>query len=839
MHLLSPLGRFLVVLILASTVFSTSSEAAPIPDAASTDSTVVAGKTGSVQGIDSDTHLVLMMLPFVQQYLFNQTFRIIAHATNIRTTSGGPYTVGDVIVRVFASYHLLFLRCISENFVCETEPDPETGGTIITGTLGTLEAGDTKTLEIEVQAVEAGSGSITGVMEQEDFDPDPTNNTVNLTFNVSEPQNGAVFGYKFEDMNGNGQWESEEPGLNDWTIRLLQENTERTTQTNDMPEYGDGVTTPLETGWYEFADVAPGEYQVHEVVPDGWVQSAPEEVYYDIQVNPDEMVGPLDFGNYRPGSIMGTVYGDHDANGTFSVDDEGLEGLTVSLNGTDGRGQPVSRTTTTFLTGIYIFSNLSPGTYTVTATAPAALPTPTETPAQIALSSGMAVEAANIGFAAAPAPRLEVTIEPDNVSTLVGALIPFTVTATNTGNATATDVEIGINWPLFGLYARDFTELPPNCEENALIVSSTIMCRVGDLAPSASENLTFSLRVLSESKLDSTTVNRPIAGRTRASNHPLESDYASVLAGKLDIDLGAFKVKSGGGRKTAQGEVDVYLDSLLVISSIGEGTATAFADVSLTHTKPMLHLLPTGVTDLNQAILAKEMTFGEGKGDSYSLPTSYFLVLSDNDATLVRDALQTTANSQKVSFALVHAAPTIGDVDLTNAELGTAPVAVGSATGYGEVAAAEQVLNVVTPGTQDVLASFRFDWSDDGGKAFVLVLMDGPVLEAVGADGAVVSSVNATAAEAEELPERLELYANYPNPFNPVTTLSYALPVSGEVRLEVYDALGRKVAVLAEGIQEAGRHEVSFSADGLPSGLYVYRLSAGERVQARTMVVLK
>ncbi len=253
----------------------------------------------------------------------------------------------------------------------------------------------------------------------------------------------------------------------------------------------------------------------------------------------------------------------------------------------------------------------------------------------------------------------------------------------------------------------------------------------------------------------------------------------------------------------------------------------------------MLHVLPTGETDLSQALFEKELAFGEGKGDAYTLPTSYFLVINGNDAIVVRDAQVSSPGAETVSFSVVHAAPGLGTVDLSNAELGTAPIQPGKVTGYGEVSASMQQLNVLAPGTQDVLGSFRLDWTNEGGKAFVLVLGDGPVLESISADGAVTSPVDATGTEAEEIPDRITLYANYPNPFNPVTTLSYAMPTSGEVLLEVFDALGRRVAILAEGVQSAGRHEVTFNAEGLPSGLYVYRLTAGETVETRTMVALK
>ena len=94
--------------------------------------------------------------------------------------------------------------------------------------------------------------------------------------------------------------------------------------------------------------------------------------------------------------------------------------------------------------------------------------------------------------------------------------------------------------------------------------------------------------------------------------------------------------------------------------------------------------------------------------------------------------------------------------------------------------------------------------------------------------------------EGEELPERLELASNYPNPFNPATTLAYRLPRTSAVRLEVHDVLGRRVATLLDGVtQEAGSHTFTLDASGWASGLYFYTLEAADQRLTRTMMLVK
>lgn len=79
----------------------------------------------------------------------------------------------------------------------------------------------------------------------------------------------------------------------------------------------------------------------------------------------------------------------------------------------------------------------------------------------------------------------------------------------------------------------------------------------------------------------------------------------------------------------------------------------------------------------------------------------------------------------------------------------------------------------------------------------------------------------------------------YPNPFNPSTVISYQLPVSSNVTLTIYDLLGREVTTLVDEYRPAGSYEVEFSAKGLSSGVYLYKLTAGEFSQIRKMLLLK
>jgi hypothetical protein len=92
---------------------------------------------------------------------------------------------------------------------------------------------------------------------------------------------------------------------------------------------------------------------------------------------------------------------------------------------------------------------------------------------------------------------------------------------------------------------------------------------------------------------------------------------------------------------------------------------------------------------------------------------------------------------------------------------------------------------------------------------------------------------------ATGLPTEFELSQNYPNPFNPTTDIQFALPHDADVSLTVINLLGQEVATVASGFQSAGFHTVSFNAVNLPSGLYFYKLDAGDFTAIRKMMLLK
>jgi len=135
----------------------------------------------------------------------------------------------------------------------------------------------------------------------------------------------------------------------------------------------------------------------------------------------------------------------------------------------------------------------------------------------------------------------------------------------------------------------------------------------------------------------------------------------------------------------------------------------------------------------------------------------------------------------------------------------------------------------------------------DANGIFVFDITD-PLVEAV----SVTASTSATGTSSfayfqtvtdveneEIIPTEFSLHQNYPNPFNPSTTINFSIPSSEFVTIKVYDLLGNEVATLIDEYRPAGSYEVDFNAADLPSGVYLYRIQAGDFTEAKKMILLK
>jgi hypothetical protein len=100
-------------------------------------------------------------------------------------------------------------------------------------------------------------------------------------------------------------------------------------------------------------------------------------------------------------------------------------------------------------------------------------------------------------------------------------------------------------------------------------------------------------------------------------------------------------------------------------------------------------------------------------------------------------------------------------------------------------------------------------------------------------------AVDIVLTTADQLPRRFELFQNYPNPFNPTTKIKFALSEATVAKLEVYNIMGQKISTLCNKRLEAGYHSATWNAESRASGVYFFRLKAGDFEQTRKMILMK
>jgi hypothetical protein len=133
-------------------------------------------------------------------------------------------------------------------------------------------------------------------------------------------------------------------------------------------------------------------------------------------------------------------------------------------------------------------------------------------------------------------------------------------------------------------------------------------------------------------------------------------------------------------------------------------------------------------------------------------------------------------------------------------------------------------------------------WTDEFGLLWGQETEGGEVffrLKACVINGVVYGDTTTAINDIISSASNFNLYQNYPNPFNPNTIISYSLPSASKIKLIVYNALGQTVKLLENSYKQPGNYSVSFNASALPSGIYFYKLEAGQFTQVKKMILIK
>ena len=301
-------------------------------------------------------------------------------------------------------------------------------------------------------------------------------------------------------------------------------------------------------------------------------------------------------------------------------------------------------------------------------------------------------------------------------------------------------------------------------------------------------------------------------------------------------------------------EVDVYFDDYRILNDTRFQTATPFIPVVHgTHTVDLV----AGTDSVNsKPLLTTEITF--------SSPSEAYITLvnsqDDSLSLLTIDQIRLgTERPRQTEFFIVHSAPNTPPLALNLLDA-TPPynvvhmlaqnLAVGQWTDYFSVPPDDYLVEVVNADDNTQVTLYRLDLSERMNETFILLasgLLEDGSFRLIGFDnqGAPIPLPIRTSVEAvEELPAAFTLHGNYPNPFNPTTTLRFDLSEPARISVEVIDLLGRIVMTTLSQQREAGSAQtMALDASDLASGAYLYRMTAqtAKTTQHRTgrMTVIK
>jgi hypothetical protein len=197
---------------------------------------------------------------------------------------------------------------------------------------------------------------------------------------------------------------------------------------------------------------------------------------------------------------------------------------------------------------------------------------------------------------------------------------------------------------------------------------------------------------------------------------------------------------------------------------------------------------------------------------------------------------QLKTTKSKINFGLVaQGVKKIDSVLVTNT--GDAPLVISSIwTDDARFSVKCSITTISPKASTNVVVEFTQDSVSGVKKGKLLVEHNGlSKLDSI----ELIADFMTSVGDENQLPNEFSLSQNYPNPFNPSTTIKYSVESKQLVRITVYDLLGKEVAVLVDGEVGAGEHSVVFNAKNLSSGVYLYRIQAGNFVVTKRMTLLK
>ncbi|RPI05195.1 MAG: T9SS C-terminal target domain-containing protein, partial [Ignavibacteriae bacterium] len=298
---------------------------------------------------------------------------------------------------------------------------------------------------------------------------------------------------------------------------------------------------------------------------------------------------------------------------------------------------------------------------------------------------------------------------------------------------------------------------------------------------------------------------------------------------------------------------------------VPEGSLTAKATWALLNSQAPVdsgNIYSENQSLINLSGISYNSTFGGISGWQRAATTSYLPTLSDTSKYIEYKTAPQAGSSflvNSVSLNVLGGGSSNGrcavyyslDNFVSSTPLGTA--AYNSSTYAATLTSPIVLLNTSTAGlTGQQIATFSptivvkngqtlsirlFAWCTSASKYFTSKNMC--ISGTTSLDTVSSTSVGGTAPSAPQRPVSYRLFQNYPNPFNPVTTIRFDLPERSSIALEIFDLMGKRITVAAEGSWPAGSYSIRFNAERLSSSIYIYKLTTDRGVLFQKMLLIK
>ncbi|MBA4313383.1 MAG: hypothetical protein C0417_12235 [Chlorobiaceae bacterium] len=632
---------------------------------------------------------------------------------------------------------------------------------------------------------------------------------------------GRIMGRKFEDKNQNGQKDIDDIGISNWRIRLSVGNT-----------VVDSVLTNL-SGDYIFEDLDDGIYTVSEGSSIDWTQTFPGgQGTHEIMLDPAQrLVVDKDFGNYRFGSISGTVYNDVNHNGQLDTGEPGLAGIQINLN-----GESFSLQAITPAGGAWSFSNLPAGQYSISESIPNGYhitePTTGIHEVQILSSSnitglrfGNSVATDTIKFRSISYDSL--AYGRDNKGKLGKSIkkkadkVEFIAEITNNTGVAVSGLHLHFSPYLITgdtNYKFIITPTPTKITYNASpkihgaeiiwddsLQTDDIITIYGWGERGKPEKITYAWNSIRGNKhyepvfiLNQPRLPMPNVLNVRDELYKVSGFGDNGLVIGVP-DIANQNIVGWVRLRTISTMQNSFINKMVIHSTVGRGfnifeTGRAFIKEQKKLT-PQKHnnRLFADVAALKINIAASEFQitpvgFGE-------------LIFDDAVNPLSGSSLRAIAD--KVDSALTYWRDYRPE-NYTNLDTTIRKI----------LSAFEGPIDTISFGTQLMLTGVK-------------KLIEVPFLRAIAGATPVTKEPIATSESAMLFPGEIRLYQNYPNPFNPTTNISFDLPEEMSVTLRIFNTLGQEVATLLNReVLDEGTQEIEGDFEYLATGIYFYKLDA-------------